>query len=451
MKAIKGITAIFLLIVGLLVVSSAALAAISETRFDVEVNDEELTEGGSPLYVERGEEIEIEVKFEYDFDPATEDLDDLRVKAWLGGYEYEDDVEVVTDMFDYKTPGMLKKEKLTLQLPNDMDNSEEYFLHIELYNHDYVSQHKYNLKVEAERHRLDIQDIMLMPSTVTAGNALFATVRVENMGDNKEEDIRVTVRIPELGVSTRTYIDELVAEEDDEDDVETSESSEEMMLIIPEDAKTGDYTVEVVLDYNRGHDTIIEKELIHIKAGEVEEVEEVPKTIISVDSTSKEVIAGIESAFKVMVANLGEETAVYSIEVTGTDLWATARVEPGMVTLIPDSTGEMYVYVKPKTDAEEGQHSFTFKVKSGNQIVSEKTLTADVSGTTASTTTTTTEETTTEETNGETNFASLKNALVIGFGVLVVLLVILGLIIAFNKMNKDEDEEIPTSEGQAYY
>lgn len=445
MKAIKQITAILLLLVGLLVVSSAALATISEDQFDVEVNDEELTEGGDYFYVERGEELEIEVKFKYDFnpgDPDYENLDDLKIKVWLGGYEY-DDVEDVTDMFDYTTADMLMKKTLHITLPDDMDASEDYYLHVELYNHDYVSQHKYNLKVEEVRHKLDIQDVILRPSTVTAGNALFATVRVENMGDKKEEDIRVSVSIPDLGVSARVYIDELVTEDDDDD--ETSESSEEMKLTIPEDAATGDYNVEVTLTYDRGHKTVTQTETIHVKAGE-EATGEVPETLISVDGTSKEAVAGIETAFKVMVANLGDDAAVYSVEVAGTDLWATARVEPAMITLTPDSTGEMYVYIKPKTDAESGKHSFTFKVKSGSTIVAEKTLTTDVSGTTSTVT-----GATTTETNGETNFASLKNALVIGFGVLVVLLVILGLIIAFNKMNKDEDEELPTSEGQAYY
>ncbi|MBU4501138.1 MAG: hypothetical protein KKA79_00985 [Nanoarchaeota archaeon] len=439
MKAIKQITAILLLLVGLLVVSSAALA--TPTSFEVEVNDEDLAEGGSSFYAERGGELEIEIKFEFD-----EIKDDLKIKTWLGGYEYED-VEDSTSMFDYPVANVLMKKVLNIELPNDMDASEEYFLHVELYNHDYVHQVKYKLQIEEQRHRLDIQDVILRPSTVTAGSAMFATVRVENMGDKKEENIKVTVSIPDLGVSARTYIDELVSEEDlnkyDEDEIETSESSEEMRLTIPQDAAEGDYAVEVTLSYNRNKETVTHTETVHVKAADATATATAPETLVSVDGTSKELAAGIESAFKIMVANLGDSSAVYSVEIAGTELWATARVEPAMVTLGPDSTGEMYVYVKPKEDAEAGTHSFTAKVKSGNTIVKETTLTADVTGSATSTTT--------AATAGETNFASLKNALVIGFGVLVVLLVILGLIIAFNKMNSNDDEEIPASEGQAYY
>ena len=439
MKAIKQITTIFMLILGLLVINSAALA--SDTAFDnVKIDGTAMT-ATNTVYVERDSSIEVDVWY-----TATTDHDNVKIKTWIGGYEY-DDVEDVTNMFDAEA-GVTYHKVLTLELPDDMDASKDYTVYVQLYNSNsvYIDE-DYDLRVQEKRHRLDISDLMLRPSTVTAGSSLFATVRVENMGDRKEENIKVTVSIPDLGVSARTWIDELEWEEADDGDgePEKAETSEEMKLTIPQDATEGDYTIEVSVSYNRGHESVQATETIHVKASKEETTEEAPKTLISVDGTSKDIVAGVETVFKIMVANLGEETSVYSVDVTGTDVWSTTRVEPAMITLTPESTGEMYLYIKPKTESEAaGKHSFTFKVKAGNTIVAEKTLAADVTGTTDDSTTTTT-------TNGQTNFASLKNALVIGFGVLVVLLVILGLIIAFNKMNKDEDEEIPTSEGQAYY
>jgi len=438
MKAIKQITTIFLLLVGLLVISSAALA--DDTAFDkVKVDGTEMTTSNT-VYVERGTEIDVDVWY-----TAEVDHDDVKIKTWIGGYEY-DDVEDVTDMFDAEQDVTYHK-KLTLALPDDMEASKDYTVYVQLYNSNSIwIDESYDLRVQEMRHSLSVQDIILRPSTVTAGSSVFATIRVENMGDRKEEDVKVSVSVPDLGVSARTYIDELgPSEEDDEDgEPETSESSEEIKLTIPEDALEGDYAVEVKVTYNRGHDMVEATETIHVRAADLS-VSEVPQTLVSVDGTSKEVKAGVESVFKVMVANLGDESAVYSVDVTGAELWASTRVEPAMVTITPESTGEMYLYVKPKTDYEAaGKHSFTFKVKSGDAIVSEKTLTADVTGTESAPST----STTTDETG---NFASLKNALVIGFGVLVVLLVILGLIIAFNKMNRDDEDEIPTSEGQAYY
>ncbi len=443
MKATKQAMAILLLVVGLLFASSTAIA--DDTAFDkVEIDNTEMTTTNT-IYVERGSEIDVDVWY-----TAGADHENVKIKTWIGGYEY-DDVEDVTSMFDVEE-NVTYHKVLTLKLPSDMDASKDYTVYVQLYNTNsvYIDE-PYTLRIQEERHRLAIQDIILRPSTVTAGSSVFATVRVENMGDRKEEDIKVTVSIPDLGVSGRTWIDELGSEEQDPDDDETSESSEEIKLTIPKDALEGEYLVDVTLTYNRGHDEVKETAILRVKAAEAEEnTEDAPKTLISVDGTSKEAFTGKESVYKVMLANLDEKVAVYSVEVAGTDVWATSRVEPAMLSLTPDSTGEMYVYVKPKADAEAGKHSFTFKVKAGETIVAEKTLTADVTKTAGSDTTgaTTATDGDAEPTTG---FASLKNALVIGFGVLVVLLVILGLIIAFNKMNKDDEEEIPASEGQAYY
>ncbi|MDP2908843.1 MAG: putative S-layer protein [Nanoarchaeota archaeon] len=445
MKTIKQITAILLLIVGLLVVGSAALA--SDTAFDeVKVNDVVMTD--NTVYVERGETIDVDVQWTAGTS-TTVDRDDLKLNAWIGGYEY-DDVEDTEEIPNIDA-GNTRKETLQIILPEDMDAKEKYKLHVRLYNEDAIDfEEVYSLKISQEKHKLSIQDVILRPNTVTAGNALFATIWVENMGYEKEENIEVTVSIPDLGVSAREHIAELVSEEDttEDDDEETSGATPEMRLTIPSDAKIGDYNIDITMEYNRGHNVVKQTGTVHVRPAEAVTAEDVPQAIVSVDGAAKDAVAGTEVPFKIMVANLDSKASVFSVEVAGADLWAATRTEPAMVTLAPDSTGEMYVYVKPKSGIEAGKHSFTVKVKAGNAIVAEKTLTADVAGTGATTSTTTGATT---ATNGQTNFASLKNALVIGFGVLVVLLVILGLIIAFNKMSKDEEEEIPTSEGQAYY
>ena len=443
MKAIKKITAILLLIIGLLVVGSAALA--SDTAFDkVKVDGVSMTNTNT-VYVERGQTVDIYVEWTAGTS-ASVNREDLKLEAWVSGYDW-DDVEDYINLNEMDAGDTVSKT-LHITLPEDMDARDAYTLHVALSNKkDIDIEERYNLKISQEKHNLAIDDITLRPSTVTAGSAVFATVRVENMGYENEENIKVTISIPDLGVSAKDYIDELVTADDDSEDYKMADSTPEMKLAIPSDAKAGTYNLKVTVAYDDGHETVEKTETVNVKAVESATTEEVPATLVNIDSSSKEATAGIEVPFKIMVANLGNDVAIYSLEVAGADLWATTRVEPAMVTLPPDATGEMFVYIKPKTDIEAGQHSFTAKIKSGNTIVAEKTLTTDVTGTTSAST-----ATGATTTNNQTNFASLKNALVIGFGVLVVLLVILGLIIAFNKMSKDEDEEVPgNNEGQAYY
>ena len=66
------------------------------------------------------------------------------------------------------------------------------------------------LAVEPVRHGVDIADVDFSPGlTVKAGRSLLTTVLLENFGDKVEKDVKVTVEIPELGVSAVEYVDVL--------------------------------------------------------------------------------------------------------------------------------------------------------------------------------------------------------------------------------------------------
>ncbi|MFH1331766.1 MAG: hypothetical protein ABIH63_00585 [archaeon] len=433
-EKLKKMSAILVAILGILVLSTTAIASeLQLENFNVKVDD--IDAEGSIVYVERGQEIPVEVKF-----TALDNYDNVRVKAWIGGYEY-DDVKDTSGIFDIQE-GITYKKTLKLVIPEDIDvkdDEDTYSLRVEVYNDDYTNEESFELRIKEQRHRLAIQDIILRPgSTVQAGQALFATVRVENLGDKKEEDIRITVSIPDLGIAQRTYIDELTAHEENNEDEESSMSSEEIYLRIPADAKTGFYTVNIDVEYSRGHEIVSATGKIYIQgtAAEAETPEEQTKTVVGTDATTKMVKQGDEVAYKVMIANMGSTPQIYSVEVSGEKLWGISRVDPAFAKIQNDATGEMYVYIKANDDATVGKQMFTVKVKAGDTIVDEKTLTADVTAKEAPV----------------TQVGSLRNALIIGFGVLVVLLIIIGLIVLFNRMSKEEEPgEIPSSEGQAYY
>jgi len=216
-------------------------------------------------------------------------------------------------------------------------------------------------------------------------------------------------------------------------------SSEEIYLRIPADAKTGFYNVKVDVEYSRGHETVTATGKIYVQgtAAEEEQPEAETKTVVGTDATSKAVKAGEEVAYKIMIANMGSKPQIYSAEISGEKLWGSSRIDPAFVKIQNDATGEMYIYIKANADAQAGKQMFTVKVKSGDTVVDEKTLTADIAG---------------KEVAPTTQVGSLRNALIIGFGVLVVLLIIIGLIVLFNRMSREEEPgEIPSSEGQAYY
>lgn len=427
MKNLKLASLIIAFLIGLLAIN---VNAVSNVNFNkIEVNGVDVTNGDT-IYVERGDNVEIRVETK-----STSAYQDVNIKAWLGGYEYSD-VEDITSMFDI-IPGVTYSKFLNLQLPDDMEASEDYRLHIEVYNDDNNKEVvvPVKLQVQETRHKLSIQDIIIRPSTnVEAGKPIFLSVRLENMGAKDEKDIKVSASIPELGISSRDYIDELVTGQEDNncDECQSSASSNELFLRIPEDAKTGNYDVKVEVSYNRGHSTISKTEQIFVTGSKAEEGQKA-QAIISIDTTTQTIEQGQEAIYKVMLANLGDSKNIYSVDVSGTSSWADSRVDPSFVTVDPNTTGEVFVYVKAKDNAQAGDHSFNIRVMSNNNVIKETTLTAKTS---------------------EKQFAlgNVRNVLITIGIILIVILIVLVIILAVKRTSEGRSEpEQGMIEGQTYY
>ncbi len=364
------------------------------------------------IQVERGETISVAVKLE----SSATSQEDVKVKAWIGGYEYGD-IEDVTEMFDVEE-GIIYTKYLTLNIPEDLEvGGHAYTLHIEIYNDNYQYKEEYTLYVEAARHELSIQDVILSPSeTVEAGQTITAQVRVENTGENKEEDIKVEVQIADLGVSDRVYIDELTNEEIENEDEESSLSSDSLYLTIPKDAPEGEYEVTVEVTYNNGYSVISTTEIIFVENDGVSSEESNDETsVAAIQANVDEFQVGKESSFKVLIGNFGDSSKIYTIEITGTDYWAKTNIEQSLITVAAGSTGEVVYTINPE---DVGSHQYSVIVKCGDAIVEEQSFNVEVA-----------------DENSLNNYA-------IACGVLaaLIILIILGLVIKRMLCNCDEDE-----------
>jgi len=364
---------------------------------------------------------------------------DVRVKAWIGGYEY-DDIETTSDLFNVQS-NVIYVKNLELELPEDMDATEAYTLHVDAYSqsgNEVEYTNVFTLMVSPERHLIRFIDTIFNPGlSVEAGQPLFTTVRLENLGDKKEEDIKVKVSIPALGVSAVKYLDELTSDELDNEDEEDSGEVGDIYLVIPKDAETGIYDVVVDAEYNRGHDVESKRYLINIKGKVEAPVDALPGTVtptglvtavISVDSETKQVQSGESIVYKIMFANLGQDAKTYTIELSNVDFGVT-RVDPAVLTINPDQTAEAYVYLSVDKNAREGMHLFNVNVKSGNQLVKEFNLGSDV--------------------NAGAD-VDAKNVLEVVFVVLLVVLIILGIVVIVKRLGKGREPEESTG-GQSYY
>ncbi len=412
-----------------LVVLNIALAqdyVLDKVEIDgATVLEDGLVVGSGAVFLERGSTADIEV-FVKSLDGVDfEAIKDVKVKAWIGGYEYGD-VEETSEIFDINAPNVVYKKTLRLDIPNDLDVDEgDYTLFVKVFDRTDSVEESFDVFLEEKRHLLKIQDVILRPTNVVdAGAPLFVVVRVENLGDKKEEDIRVSVSIPELGLSTRDYIDELAAHEIDNEDEEDSESSNEIFLRIPKDTASGLYTLKVDVEYDRGHKTVSKQETINVLGKEKEEVKKPAEAMVVVDSSSQSVRGGEEALYRLTLMNTGEEAELYSLEVSGEKLFASSRVDPGFVLIKGGESASFDVIVRANENAD-GIKNFVVKVKAGETIIKELPLSLEVTG----------------------RSYDLGTVLVAGFIVLIVVLIILGVVLLATKSRPEE----PGSEGQSYY
>lgn len=418
------------LLFSLLFASAAVNAAYSNDYFIEEVEIDGTfsfpNDSFRTVTVERGVAVPVDVWVH-----AFNNVDNVRVEVSLKGYE-RGTISYTSDIFELDK-NVVKKVPLVLNLPEDLDASETYTLTIEVSDkHNSVEQEHF-IRIKEKRHLLNVLDVIFRPSsTVEAGRFLRTVVRVENLGAKAEKDIKVSVSIPELGVSARDFIDELVPTNKDnnnDDDDESSLSTNELVLQIPKDAKEGDYEVRVDVEFNRGSDVETVKKFVHVSG---EGVADLTETIISLDSTSKSLMQGEEGAYRLTFANLGSKRNLYSVEVLGAETWGNVNVEPGFLSVGPSESGDLLVKVTPRADSTAGPKVFTAKVMADNKVVKEVNLNANVTE--------------------KAGFSGLRNVLEVIFAVLVIVLVILALVIAFRKVRgREEGPGVETNSEQTYY
>ncbi len=412
----------------------ANLPVVSSTRADfridsVKVNDLEMS-GSTPVYVQRGTVVPVEVQFM----GTNKDAYDTRIRVYIGGYEYGD-VQAASDIFEV-IPGVRDSRTLRLNVPYDLESSDTYTLNVEMYDDDNSIRKTFKLRVEETRNLVSVFDVSFNPSdNVQAGTPLFATVRVENLGDNIEDTVKVTLSIPALNLQTSQYVDRLVTQQDlnsdDSGSRRTAASTNELALVLPENTPEGDYQVVVRTEYNRLHDFKEKTYVIHVKGTAAAVVQPVTNPLsINVDTTAQKVVSGQGAQYKFSVSNMGQNPSTLSFEVLGASDWAAFRVDPQSVTVPANSAKDVNVFVAPAENFE-GAKTFTVRVKdANNNVVAEKTLSLEVA-------------------NNASQADTLKKVLAVGFVVLLGILVLLGIVLVIKKLTQDSEDK--PVEGQTYY
>jgi uncharacterized membrane protein len=439
MRKILSVMAVF--IIALMTVSLVAAVPATSTvgsldtanAVTVEVNGEELV-AGSLLTVEEGETLDIEVELRNPamvpgLVPGTmvagTNAEGIEVVARLSGYEYSDSesLEDSSELFDVDA-GTRKFVDLQLTVPKDLTNELNTLRVFVLDRNGAPILFNYPIQVESARHSVDVEDVTFSPgNTVKAGRSLLTTVLVENNGDRTEEDVKVTVAIPELGLSATDFIDEIEADESENvfGDLEGG-----LLLNIPANAEAGEYNVVVSVQYDNLRDTVRKTYKLNV-VGNEQFVNE-GKLVLAVGPNTQNVAAGSVASYGIALTNAGSASQAYTLKVVTGD-WAAASLSESLVVLEAGKNAVVYVDVEVARNAPVGAHVASVSVMSGDKMLETVALNANV----------------VDSSEAPRDSVSLRNGLEIALIVLVVLLVIIGLIVGFSRLRKDDEDD------QTYY
>lgn len=417
----RKLSALVLFVVSLVALSTMVSAAFNPVTVDmIKINGD--TMGSSVEEYDVEDELEVKLRL-----VSPEDVEEVFVTVLLHGYKYEtiSDSTRIHKLYGDRS----QTETFNLELPELME-SGEYNLEVLISGDKNIDTavSVYDIFINKGEHDLMIDDVVFFDSDeVRPGQALYTIVRVMNNGEDDEENVKVSVSVPELDIKTSDFMDEVEGED--------SETSTELYLRVPVTAKPGVYDAVVELEYDNGYETVAKTYELTVLPEEVAKTVIEAKTLVSAAIEPQTARVGSTVVYPITISNLGDDAVTYTVTIETADDWATFKVSPSnLVLLEPKEAKTVYLYVTPKAGADE-ENIFVASIN-GNDETQQVALQTDV-----------------VEAEEETGF---RKTLEIGLIVLVVLLVIIGLIVAFTKLASrdddfDDDEDDDDESTQTYY
>jgi len=365
----------------------------------------------APVYL--GTTIDVVVEWKGD-NNITGTLEDVEIEIEFDGDEVE------SEEFDIES-NHIGIQVFEIEIADDEDLLEgAQFITITMTsdNGTPLDTVEIELDIKRESHSIEIFDVNFRNGLqANAGEIFTASIGVSNEGRENEEDVYVVMSIPELGLTTRTDRFDLFTEDynftDDDDEYKMYK---QLLVNLPLTVPSGVYDVHFKVYFDDGDDYNEEVYALVVGAGQAYESQ------ISMDTQSQIANAGNAIVYKVLFENPNVE---YDVEVLGLNFGTyEVRIEEDMA----------YIFVSINENANIGEHAFNVVVKAGSNVLEDFDVSTRIVE------------------NNTANFSDAKQGLEIGFAVLLVILVILGIVLVAKRLGKgDELEEPMLDEDQTYY
>ena len=375
------------------------------------------------LIIDKGEKkLNLKVRL-----TSLEDIEDAHVDAVLA-FENGDVVADATLTFDIAEGEKAVKE---LELPLISKFEQNSFkLKVKVVDAEGDSEEKlYGLKISQKKFPFVISSISLMPDNAEAGKNLIARLSFKNSGVVPLEGINAKVSIPELGISSTKFVDQIKNRDN-------SEIREDFILKILDSTPTGTYTVrtEIISQFSGDNEV---KEIPVFILGKSEQGIQIvnDKLIINVPIVNQNIYNdGSEVIYPFILTNEGPDANSYTLLLDGAN-WADLRLsESNAFVVKPKESKTINIFASTQANTI-GEQIFLVTIKSNDKVLKQIPLKGNAIAA-----------------KGLLS-ARLKNILGIVLIGIVIFLVAIGLFFGIKKlMEKDSSEEIPdNAEREAYY
>lgn len=334
--------------------NASAFANITHVHID---NAGGYMNGNRVAGVFAGEDVQIRVIF-----TALDDATDVRATARLLG---ENGFEVETERFDL-VKGSSYSRTFRLNIPLDVDPNERLILYVNVEGSEGIGDSvEIPLEVQRNNYQLEIVSVD-SENEVKAGESLGVDVVLKNRGRHESEDTFVVVSIPELGISKKTYFEDLSAV--DQNDPERYDSANgRVYLNIPSVVNAGIYTLKVEA-YNADTTVTTTRNLVILGT------EEKSKVVSS--SHSKTFAVGEEEAYTLTLVNAGSQIVIYDLVVDGAEA-LDFGLDDSIVVVPAGGSKTVKLLVSA---SEEGKYDFAVNVHSDGAVIDTVGFTANVEG-----------------------------------------------------------------------
>lgn len=323
----------------------------------------------------------IDVSFTL-YNHLSVDINHVKVKAWIADANNKKTDSVEPDSTTISANDNTD-EDFNITVPLDFSlSSDNYplYLFVQAQGTDengttrsvlYVKE----MAISRNDHDLAFDTVTITPSPALCGQTADINVDFWNIGVNKET-VRLNVKNSDLGINT--YTDPF----DVKDSGSSREATKTISVLLGDNIKPGDYTLDISAAYNSGKDTKGTTATMTVVcsgyvAGANEGGGNAGTGALTFASTSIDGKQGQQSKISATLKNTGTTAAVYIFELSGIQDWASGFIEPDTVTLAGGASTDVFVYVTPKTSAS-GNHTATLTAKSGGTVVETETLTVNL-------------------------------------------------------------------------